>query len=187
MNARPSKPRFSGGFKTFTMSVSINRETRVESRLCVFSQGSRTKVLEYLFLKHLWDELTRLEYLLLITSSSLLSDLIFDCFRAINVQGKKRTRDNLNRLFPDGTYSRVRYQGFKRLNVEIYEYQQSLLKTKKFSGWIRSASAKGSKNFTGGSSYLETLTSNDLFLEEKIIDWFYLLTVGDESKKFPAN
>jgi len=181
MKARPSKPRFSGGFKTFSVSSSINREKRVESRLFVFSQGSRTKVLEYLWLKHLWDELSRLEYKLLILTS-MSSDLKFDAQRAINYQGKKATRERLQVLFPEGTYSRERYQGFKRLDVEIYEYQRSLLKTPKFSGWIRSASAKGSKRSPGGSSYLETLTSTEYFDEEKTINWYDLLTVGDSSE-----
>lgn len=178
MKARPSKPRFAGGFKTFSVSISINRETRVERRLFVYSQGSRTKVLEYLWLKHLWDELSRLEYQLLILSGILNSDLKFNCMKAINKQGKKKTRERLQVLFPEGTYSRERYQGFKRLDVEIYEFQRSLRRTKKFSGWIRSASAKGSKRSPGGSSYLETLTSTEYVVEKKI-DWYSLLTVGD--------
>jgi hypothetical protein len=175
--ARPSKPRFSGGFKTFSVSVSINREKRIEGRLFVFSQGSRTKVLEYLWLKYLWDELSRIEYKLLILSGILNSDVMFNSLKAINVQGKRITRERLNVLFPEGTYSRTRYLGFKRLDVEIYEYQRSLPRTPKFSGWIRSASAKGSKSQSGGSSYLETLTNSEIWIEEKTIDWFALLTV----------
>jgi hypothetical protein len=186
MKARPSKPRFTGGFKTFSVSVSINRENRVEGRLFVFSQGSRTKVLEYLWLKHLWDELSRLEFKLLILSGVLNSDLKFDCMKAINKQGKKATRERLQVFFPDGEYSRERYQGFKRLDVEIYEYQRSLPKTPKFSGWIRTASAKGTKRPSGGSSYLETLTSTEYIIVDRI-DWYELLTVGDSKRLFPAN
>lgn len=179
MNARPSKPRFSGGFKTFTVSTSINRENRVEDRLCVFSQGSRAKVLEYLWLKYLWDELSRLEFKLLILSGTLNSDFHFDALRAINLKGKRFVRKQIQKFFPEGTYSRVRYLGYKRLDVEIYEFQRSLPKTPKFSGWIRSASVKGSKNSQGGSSYLETLTSNEYVIDERKIDWYSLLTVGD--------
>lgn len=180
MNARPSKPRFSGGFKTFTVSISINREKRVESRYCVFSQGSRNKVLEYLWLKLLWDELTRKEVHLLMLCE-LKSNLKFSILRSINFQGKRATRTRLMKLFPDGTYSRKRYQGFKRLDVEIYEFQRYLPKTPKFSGWIRTASAKGSKRSQGGSSYLETLTSTE-YKDEIIIDWFHILTVVDSSE-----
>lgn len=187
MKARPRLPRFSGKFQTFTVSVSINREKRVEDRLCVFSQGSRTKVLEYLWLKHLWDELSRSEFKLLILSGSLNSDLKFDAMKAINLQGKKKTRERLQVLFPEGTYSRSRYQGFKRLDVEIYEFQRSLSKTPKFSGWIRSASAKGSKRTPGGSSFLETLTSNEVWVEKKTINWLFLLTVDDTKDLFPVN
>jgi len=130
--ARPSKPRFSGGFKTFSVSISINRESRVEGRLFVFSQGSRTKVLEYLWLKYLWDELSRLEFQLLVLSGALESDLKFNCMKAINIQGKRATRKRLLKLFPDGEYARERYLGFKRLDVEIYEYQRSLPKPQNF-------------------------------------------------------
>jgi len=181
MNARPSKPRFTGGFKTFSVSSSINRETRVEERLFVFSQGSRTKVYEYLWLKLLWDELSSLEMKLIYNSNELKSNLKFSILKSINKIGKRRTRERLQILFPDKTYHRERYQGFKRLDVEIYEYQRSLSKTPKFSGWIRSASAKGSKRSLGESSYLEALTSTEYF-ENKEIDWFYLLTVDDNSE-----
>lgn len=179
IQARPSKPRFSGGFKTFTVSKSINRETRVESRLIVFSQGSRSKVLEYLWLKHLWDELTKKEYELLILSGILKSELKYDTLRVINIQGKKKTRDKIQEFFPDGEFSRVRYQGFKRLDVEIYEYQRSLPKTPKFSGWIRSASAKGSKRSPGATSYLEALTHIDHRSDRISLNWYELLTVDD--------
>ena len=180
MKARPSKPRFSGGFKTFSVSISINRETRVESRFCVFSQGSRNKVFEYLWLKLLWDELSRTEIHLLMLSE-LKSNLKFSILKSINSHGKKHTRTRLMTLFPDGRFSRERYQGFKRLDVEIYEFQRNLPKTPKFSGWIRTASAKGSKRSLGGSSYLETLTSTE-YEDEIVIDWYYLLTVVDNSE-----
>lgn len=181
-DARPSKPRFTGGFKTFSVQKSINREKRVERRLFVFSQGSRTKVIEYLWLKFLWDELTRLEFELLILSGTLNSDLKFGAIKAINRQGKKLTRNKIQEFFPDGEFSRKRYQGFKRLDVEIYEYQRSLRKTPKFSGWIRSASAKGSKNSSGSSSFLEVLASDYQDSERIVLDWYGLLTVGDSSE-----
>jgi hypothetical protein len=180
MKARPSKPRFAGGFKTFTVSISINREKRVESRFCVFSQGSRNKVFEYLWLKLLWDELSRLE-IQLVMLSELNSNLKFSILKSINSHGKVHTRNRLLKLFPEGTYSRERYQGFKRLDVEIYEFQRNLPKTPKFSGWIRSASAIGSKRPLGGSSYLDTLTSTE-YKDEIIIDWYHLLTVVDNTE-----
>lgn len=180
MKARPSKPRFAGSFKTFTVSISTNREYGVESRYCVFSQGSRNKVLEYLWLKLLWDELSREEVRLLMFLD-LKSELNFSIFRSINSKGKQYTRNRLNRIFKDNRYSRERYQGFKRLDVEIYEFQRYLPKPTKFSGWIRSASATGSKRQSGGSSDLETLTSIE-YEDEIKIDWYYLLTVVDESE-----
>lgn len=183
--ARPRKPRFTGGFKTFSVSTSINRENRTEDRLIVFSQGSRSKVLEYLWLKFLWDELSRLEYLLLIHSGVLQSDVKFNVFKALNYQGKRKTRKRLNLLFPEGTYSRERYQGYKRLDVEIHEISRSLSRTRKFSGWIRSSSAKDNKRASGGSSFLETLTPPDyVYVDEQIFDWYFLLTVENPRELF---
>jgi hypothetical protein len=181
MNARPSKPRFSGGFKTFSVSKSINRENRTESRLFVFSQGSQTKVFEYLWLKLLWDNLTKLEMELIYFSKELNSEFKFSILRSINIKGKIHVRTRLNILFPGGIFSRKRYQGFKRLNVEIYEEQRSLLRTTKFSGWIRSSSAKGSKRSSGDSSFLEALTSIEYKIVEEI-NWLFLLTVDDKSE-----
>lgn len=178
MKVRPSLPRFSGSFKTFTVSISSNRETGVEDRYFVFSQGSRSKVLNYLWLKLLWDELSRKEIRLLMLTD-LQSDLNFAILRSINSKGKKATRQRLNQIFSDGSYSRERYQGFKRLDVEIYEFQSYLPKLPKFSGWIRSASATGSKRQSGGSSdLLDTLTNIEFEVVNKI-DWYYLLTVVD--------
>jgi len=180
MLARPSLPRFSGSFKNFTVSISTNRETGIEDRYCVFSQGSRSKVFEKLWLKLLWDELSVKEINLLF-QCELDSDLNFSILKSINVKGKKHTRNRLNLLFPDGKYSRKRYQGFKRLDVEIYEFQSYLPKLPKFSGWIRSASATGSKKQSGGSSELDTLTNIE-YKDEIIVNWFYLLTVVDNSE-----
>lgn len=184
MKARPRIPRFTGGFKSFSVSISINRESRVDTRLFVFSQGSRTKVFEFLWLKLLWDELSRLEFRLLISRIDKFSELEFSIIKSINYKGKRHTRERIQILVPDGTYSRERYQGFKRLDVEIYEFERSLVKTPKYSGWIRSASSKGSKHPSGESSFLEALTLTEYSFElEKKIDWFLLLTVDDNSEE----
>ena len=180
MKARPSLPRFSGSFKTFTVSISTNRETGIEDRYFVFSQGSRTKVFEFLWLKLLWDELSKNEIRLLFLSE-LDSDLNFSIMKSINKMGKRHTRERLQILFPDGKYSRKRYQGFKRLDVEIYEFQSYLPKLPKFSGWIRSASATGSKRQSGGSELLDTLTNIE-YKDEIIVNWFHLLTVVDNTE-----
>jgi hypothetical protein len=182
MLARRRIPTFSGGFKTFSVSTNINREKRVERRLLVYSQGSRAKVSEYLWLKFLWDELSKLEFeLFLALPETLNSEMKFAAMRAILQIGKREVREKLLTcpiLEESEKPSRVRYQGFKRLNVDIQRIERSLPKTKKFSGWIRSASAKGSKS-QRGSSFLDPLAIIEDDYTDKSFNWYTYLTVGE--------
>lgn len=180
VKSRPSKPKFKGGFSSYSISTSINRETRVESRLHVFSQGSRAKVHRYLFLKFLWDELTRDEYELFIQMSETLnSEVIIGALRATLLIGKKKVRQRiLSHSIEGKNFSREVYNGYRRLDIEIHEYQRSLPKTTKFSGWVRSSSQVGSKN-SRGSSFLEPLDIHEEDYMFEIFDWYTFLTVGD--------
>jgi hypothetical protein len=77
--------------------------------------------------------------------------------------------------------TRLRYLGFKRLDVEISRITRNLQKVPKFSGWIRSSSAVGSKRRPGGPSYLEPLAINENDYIDYVFDWFAYLTVGEQS------
>lgn len=184
MTARPGLPRFSGGFKSFSVSQFTNRETGAESRLFVYSQGSRVKVHRFLWLKMLWNELTKLEWeLFLAMPETLNSEMIYSSLRAINFQGKRKTRNRLiqstvidDELRP----THDRYRGFQRLNVEISRENRSLPKVPKFSGYVKSASAIGSKS-PRKSSLLDLMTINDQDYMEIVFDWFSYLTVEETS------
>jgi len=183
MTARPGLPRFGGPFKTFSVMRSTNREIGLEDRLLVYSQGSRAKVVEYLWLKLLWDELTKREFeLFLLLSETLNSEVKLAFLRALLIQGKKETRQRLNRaqkLLGIKQSSRERYQGFKRLDVEIKEITRRLPRVPKFSGWVRSLSAVGSKKKSRGPSYLEPLAIIENDYEDEKLTWYEVLTVGD--------
>jgi len=180
---RSGYPRFLGPFKKFSISISISYEKGTDSRLLVYSQGSRAKVIKYLWLKFLWDELTKQEWRLFYALPEILnSEIKVAALRAVLVQGKKITRDRLNqalKLLGKETYTREQYLGYKRLDVEISDFTRSLPKVPKFSGWIRSSSAKGSKKRSGGPSYLEPLALLENEYEDYKVDWYYFLTVGD--------
>lgn len=182
MKARPGIPRFSGGFKTFSISISTNREKGTDSRLRVYSQGSRAVVARYLWLKYLWDELSRDEWRLFYNMSELIDDDIkVSALRAIMIVGKRKVRDRLNNMLLHlkmETFTREQYQGYKRLDVEIREESRSLPKVPKFSGWIRSASAVGSKS-SRGPSHLEPLAIQLDDYSDVKFDWYSFLTVGD--------
>jgi hypothetical protein len=149
----------------------------------VYSQGSRAKVIEYLWLKLLWDELTKKEFeLFLILPETLNSEIKIAFLRTLLLQGKKVTRERLNRaqkLLGLQVSSRERYQGFKRLDVEINDFTRRLPRVPKFSGWIRSLSAVGSKRSSRGPSFLEPLAIIENDYEDEKFSWYEVLTVGD--------
>lgn len=183
MQTRPGLPRFLGGFKTFSVSVSTDREKGTESRLLVYSQGSRAKVVKYLWLKYLWDELSKEEMELLYSLPEFInSEIKIATLRAVMILGKRETRKRLNRtltLLQRETFTREQYQGYKRLDVEIKRFTRNLPKVPKFSGWVRSSSSIGSKRPTGGPSFLEPLASNEDEYENFEHDWYSYLTVDD--------
>lgn len=189
MTARLSYPSFKGAFKSFEVSAYTNREKGTDSRLHVFSQGNRDKVLEYLWLKFLWDELARIEYeLFIICPETLNSDMKIGALRASLIIGKKKVRNRLCEcpfLEESKRPSRIRYQGFKRLDVEISRISRSLPKVPKFSGWVKSASSIGSKRRPGGPSFLEPLAIIENDYEDVIFNWYSYLTV-DEFSLLPS-
>jgi hypothetical protein len=182
MTARPGVPRFSGGFKTFTVSVSSNREKGTEDRLRVFSQGSRAKVCEYLWLKFLWDELTKDEMrLFILLPETLNSEVKVSALRAILILPKREIREKIikSSQYPGKSPTRERYLGYKRLDVEISRLTRSLPKVPKFSGWVRSSSGVGSKHTSRGPSFLEPLAIIENDYIDITFDWYSYLTVGD--------
>lgn len=182
VTARSGLPRFSGGFKTFSISQFTNREKGSESRLIVYSQGARPKVHKYLWLKMLWNELSKEEWeLFLAMPETLKSEMIYSTLRSINYQGKRATRKKLINcpfLSEEDKPTHDRYRGFKRLNVEIRKEERSLPKVPKFSGYVKSASAIGSKQ-PRKSSFLDLMAiTGDDYMEIKF-DWFTYLTIGE--------
>jgi hypothetical protein len=137
MTERPGFPKFKGSFKSFSVSSHTNREKGIDVRLFVYSQGSRTAVVKYLWLKYLWDELSKEEMRLFLTlPETLNSEIKVNALRAVLILGKKRTRNRLNEILTflqRETYNREYYQGIKNLSVDIYEEQRSMARVPKFS------------------------------------------------------
>lgn len=182
MTARTGFPRFTGAFKEFSISQFTNRETGTDRRLHVFSQGSRAKVSEFLWLKYLWDELTRMEFQLFIAMPETLNSTIkVAALRAVLLYGKRRIRTKLCQasFLPEKERpTRLRYQGFKRLDVEINVIERSLPKVPKFKGWIKSSSAKDSKSYRG-PRLLEPLAITEHDYDSIVFDWYSYLTVDE--------
>jgi hypothetical protein len=183
MTARPRFPKFQGPFKSFSVSLFTNREKGTESRLIVYSQGSRTVVSNYLWLKFLWDELTKEEMTLFLTlSETLKSEIKYAALRATLIKGKRYVRNKLiqSSLIPESeSPTKIRYQGYKRVDIEIHNETRNLPKVPKFSGWVKSGSAIGSKRRPGGPSYLEPLAIIENDYADIVFDWYNYLTVDD--------
>jgi len=182
MTERSGFPRFSGSFKTFSVRLNTNRETGTEERLLVYSQGSRAKVVNFLWYKFLWDELSRIEYeLFLAMPETLNSPMKFAALRATLLYGKKRVRNKLKNcpfLTEKELPTRKRYQGYKHLNVEISRFTRNLPKVPKFKGWIKSLSTEG-KGRPRGPSFLEPLAIIENDYEDNVFDWYNYLTVDE--------
>lgn len=131
----------------------------------------------------MWNELSKDEWELFISMPETLnSEIIYSSLRAINYQGKRKTRQRLlNCSFLPEEYkiTHDRYRGFMRLDVEIsYEFRR-LPKVPKFSGYIKSASAQGTKRSSGKSSLLDLMTINGEDYMEIEFNWFSFLTIGE--------
>jgi hypothetical protein len=182
MTTGPGFPRFSGGFKTFRVTLQTNREKGTKDNLIVYSQGSRSAVQKYLWLKFLWDELTKEEWVLFIAMPETLSDpMKFGTLRSLLLKGKKEIRDKLCQapfLDEKDKPFRTRYQGIKGLSIETQRETRRLPKVPKFSGWIRSSSAVGTKS-RRGPSFLEPLAIIENDYTDFSFDWYTYLTVGE--------
>lgn len=188
--ARPGIPRFRGPFKTFSVTLFSDREKGFELRLLVHSQGSRAAVNRYLWLKFLWDNLTRDEMKLFLALPENLNDeMKYAVLRTVLLFPKKVIRDRLNRILiglGEKPFLRDNYLGFKRLDVEIHEITRRLPRVPKFSGWIKSSSAKDSKRKSRGPSFLEPLAILESDYENEIFDWYHCLAQDFNSLTFPV-
>ncbi len=182
MEVVPRFPKFKGKFKTFSLALNTNRETGLEQRLRVFSQGSRATVFEYLWLTWLGGTLSDSEFeLFLVLPETLNNEMIYNAIKASYSVDKRHIRERLITFpfrNPKDTPSYQKYQGIRKsIVVETYKFSRSLPKVPKFSGWIKSSSQVGSKR-PSGSSFLEPPTLHWIDYTVTKFDWYFYLTVG---------
>jgi hypothetical protein len=168
---------------------SNNREKGIVENFLVFSSGKREAVLEYLWLKFLWNELTRTEYQLFILSlkSSPDSEKKWSFLKLLPLFPKKALRKRLldsERILGLSVSSKERYHGYKGIRIEIHRETRKLARTSKYSGYVRNISSIGKSKKSSLSDVLSDVLDSDIFMEEKI-DWDSLLRVGPITL-FPA-
>lgn len=173
-------PNFSGPFFRWKVNYNLNREKRFVDSLIVFSSGRRHKVIEYLWYKLVWDELSKDEFFLFISCPEVLkNDKIVGFLRAKLEVPKVTLRQRLLSIelklrLP--VTSRDRYLGLRRLKIDIQRSRTRLPRTPKFSGYVRNISSLG-KSSRG--AVLPEPVSEFVFSDEISLDWYELLTVGD--------
>lgn len=173
-------PNFKGSFRTWAVTLSTNREKSTKDVLLVFSSGKREAVLEFLWLKFLHSQLTRIEFELFIATLKDSDEKKFAVLRLLNEISKRELRKRLisiERLIGDKESSKIRLEGYYRLSIEIRKETRRLPKVKKFSGYIKSPSSMGSKRPL--VRHLdEMVVHEDFQINEYKFDWYNLLRVG---------
>lgn len=180
MEKVPRFPRFSGSFRTITVLKSEDRENGTQDVFVVLSSGKRQTLLRFLWLKLVWDELSKEEYSLFISFKEVIEDdKIVGFLRARLTVPKKILRKRLNQTeksLGEKISTREEYQGLRRINYEIYEVTRKLPKVRKYSGYIRTPSAASNKNSRRSSRNFDVFQVE--WIEENVIDYHYLFTVG---------
>lgn len=180
MKKVPSFPRFSGSFRTITVLKSEDRENGTQDVFVVLSSGKRQTLLRFLWLKLVWDELSKEEYSLFISFKEVLEDdKIVGFLRARLSVPKKILRKRLNeteKSLGEKISTREEYQGLRRIKYEIHEVTRKLPKVRKYSGYIRTPSSASNKNSRRSSKNFDVFQVE--WIEENVIDYHYLFTVG---------
>jgi len=177
-----SYPKFSGGFFRWRVTLSTDYNRGLQEDFLVFSSGRRDTALNHLWLKFLWDQLTKDEFFLFILTLKDSDQKKTAFLKANLLVEKKILRKRLNLLenkLGEKVSSRTRYNGSKSQRIEIQRIQRKLPKPKKYSGYIRNISSLGTKSRK--TRFLETIVRKDVFFEEEF-NWYQALLKG-----FPSN
>lgn len=171
-------PNFSGKFFTIQETLFTNREKGFKDVLFVFSSGKREAVKEYLWLKFLWSQLTKEEYQLFLATLGYKEEKKWAFLRLLNSKSKKLLRNrliHLESLLGDKESTKSRLEGYYRLRIEIRQETRRLPRVPKYSGYIKSPSAVGSKSLVRRS--LDEMVGHTPLDYEDIITWYHLLSV----------
>jgi len=171
-----------GGFREFTVLINVSHTQKgVGSRWLVRSSGRRSTVVNFLFLKWLWDELSSQELKFMFNLPEFFKDPRFESSFRARAYGtpKKEIRERLNKylsLIGEHPFDYERYRGMRGLFLLLELQEFYFPPTPKFSGYTRHHKDKGSLR-SRSEDPLELFT-----FEEKVDRfefWFHLLSVGE--------
>ena len=153
-------PRFRGGFFTWRSTIFTDQENGVKAVFLVLSSGKRDVVKRQLWLKLVWDQLTKVEFELFLTLLKDSDYLYWSFLKLLVFVPKKILRKNLVKnetILGLKVSSRESYIGSLRTNIEIQKEIRNLPKPPKFSGYIKSLSSRGKS--LPGEKGIEPLSS----------------------------
>ena len=179
-------PRFSGSFFTWRATLSVDRNKGLQRNLLVFSSGKRAAITKFLWLKFLWNELTRTEFelFLMTLTESKRDEKKWAFLKALSLYPKKVLRKRLiaiEALYGEDISSRDSYLGYLGMSIEIHLEIRRLPAVTKYSGYVRSPSSVGSKRKSSLSDILSEATQTDEIYIEENMNWYDLLSVGSIS------
>jgi len=153
-------PRFRGGFFTWRSTIFTDHENGVKAVFLVLSSGKREVVRRHLWLKLVWDQLSKPEFELFLTLLRDSDYAYWSFLKLLVFVPKKILRKNLieaEQKLNLPVSSRESYIGSQRINIEIQKEIRNLPKPPKFSGYIKSLAARGKS--LPGEKGIEPLSS----------------------------
>lgn len=138
---------------------------------------------EYLWLKFLWNQLTKQEHTLFLMSLRETEEKKWSVLRLIHQIPKKVLRKRLNyweAQLGERVSSKERLEGYFRLRIEIQEETRRLPRPPKFSGYIKSPSAAGSKRQLV-RQLLDEMVTGEEYIDVEKVSWYSLLSVESVS------
>lgn len=162
-------PRFRGGFFTWRSTIFTDHEKGVKAVFLVYSSGRREVVKRYLFLKLVWDQLSKEEFEFFLTLLKDSDYAYWSFLKLLVFVPKKILRKNLVEVEKQlglPLSNRESYLGYRRVNIELQKEIRNLPKPPKFSGYIRSLAARGKS--LPGERDTESLTSVAFEYQENI-------------------
>lgn len=169
-------PRFKGRFFTFRATILIDQDNRSKASFLVFSSGKREAMINYLWCKHVWDQLTKIEHELFVLT---LGPNDYKKWSFLRLQVKfskkilrKRLLEHERRRGEEET-SYERYLGLLTIRIEIQKETRILPKTKKFTGYIRSLATRGkSRGSKAGIEPVSPDPSDFVVQEDQDLQWY---------------
>lgn len=178
-----TKPKFPGKFFSWKATINDNWNKKVQEFFLVFSSGKREATLRHLWLKFVWNNLSKDEFLVFILTLKDGDDKKWSFIKAAQKIPRSLLRKRLIAMetyLKERTSNKESYLGSRRIRIEIQRGIRKLPDVPKYSGYVRSIASIGKNKPRGLDLTIEELMEDGIMYEERI-DWYTFFTVGEFS------